>query len=57
MNSERLDLKSKWVQKSFLLSPATITGAPHYEPGTTVHVYYKRSGEQNIVTMVVRKIG
>ena len=57
MNSERLDLKSKWGQKSFLLSPATITGAPHYEPGTTVHVYYKRSGEQNIVTMVVRKIG
>ena len=39
------------------MGPASIKGQTNnYEPGTYVHVYYKRQAEGDVVTMVVRKI-
>jgi len=56
MTSNELIVETKWGVRKLQIDDATITGAPSYEPGTPVHVYYLQRGENLIVTMVVRKI-
>ncbi len=59
---ESIDLKSltldtKWGTKTLTINDATIKGEPTYEPGTPVHVYYKKgSADELIVTMVFQVI-
>ena len=57
-----IDLKSlildtKWGEKTLIINDATIKGEPTYEPGTPVHVYYKKGNDDElIVTMVFQVI-
>jgi len=56
MTGNSLTVTSNWGNRSFLLDEATITGQGHYEPGTPVHVYYKKRADEYLVTMVFRTI-
>ena len=57
MTSDRLVMHTKWGIREFIMGPASIKGrTENYEPGTYVHVYYKRQATGDVVTMVVRKI-
>ena len=57
MTSDRLVMQTKWGTREFQMGPASIKGQTNnYEPGTYVHVYYKRQVDRDVVTMVVRKI-
>ena len=52
-----LTTNSKWGITTLIINDATIKGEPTYEPGTPVHVYYKKgSDDQLIVTMVFQVI-
>ena len=41
--------------QTFAMTPASIKGS-NFAPGAEVHVYYKKKGEVNEVTMVVEKV-
>ncbi len=52
-----MTLDTKWGKKTLVVNEATIKGEPSYEPGTPVHVYYKKGAEEQlIVTMVFQVI-
>ena len=57
MTKTSLTVTSKWGKRSFLLDEVTITGQRNFEPGTPVRVYYKKQGNEYLVTMVFRTIG
>jgi hypothetical protein len=56
IGTNELKINTKWGPKTLIIDDATIKGAPGYDPGTPVHVYYVSRGDQFIVTMVVRVI-
>jgi ferric enterobactin receptor len=56
MSKQEIVVDTKWGQKTLQLDDASLTGAPGYDPGTRVHVYYVQRGEGLVVRMVVRKI-
>lgn len=57
MDLHSLVVNSKWGQKTLTVNDATIKGEPSYEPGTPVHVYYKKgAGDELIVTMIFQVI-
>ena len=56
MDSRSLVVDSKWGTESFVMTDSSIKGAPDYDPGTLLHVYYKQQDIGNVVTMVVRKV-
>ncbi len=43
------------ADQTFAITPASIKGS-NFAPGTQVHVYYKKKGQVNEVTMVVEKV-
>ena len=57
MDSRSLVVDSEWGTQTFLMDDSSIKGASDYEPGTPLHIYYKEEGDENLVTMVVRKSG
>jgi hypothetical protein len=57
MDSHHLEIESERGIREFAIDDSTIKGAPRYDPGRYVHVYYKENDGENIVTMVGRKIG
>ncbi len=48
-------IETKKGEQTFVLVPSSIKGGD-FEIGTYVHVYYRKQGDQNVVTMVVEKI-
>ncbi len=57
MTSNRLVVKTELGVREFVMGAASIKGqTTHYDPGTYVHVYYKRQNGEDVVTMVVEKI-
>jgi len=48
-------VETKKGEATFLMGDASIKGGD-FEPGATVHVYYKIRENGNVVTMVVEKI-
>jgi hypothetical protein len=56
MDNKSLVVDSEWGSRTLLLDDATIKGASSYDPGTTVHVFYKDQGDGLLVTMVFRTI-
>ena len=50
-----LVVETKKGEQTFVLVSSSIKGGD-FEIGTYVHVYYKKQGDQNVVTMVVEKI-
>jgi hypothetical protein len=56
MTTKELVVDSKWGLRTLQIDDATITGAPSFDQGTPVHVYYLQRGEDLIVTMVVRVV-
>ena len=57
MTSNRLVVKTELGIREFVMGAASIKGqTTHYDPGTYVHVYYKRQNGEDVVTMVVEKI-
>jgi outer membrane receptor for ferrienterochelin and colicin len=56
MDSRSLVVDSKWGTESFVMTDSSIKGAPDYDPGTQLHIYYKEQDIGNVVTMVVRKV-
>jgi hypothetical protein len=56
MDSRSLVVDSKWGTESFVMTDSSIKGAPDYDPGTLLHVYYQEQDIGNVVTMVVRKV-
>jgi outer membrane receptor for ferrienterochelin and colicin len=56
LDSRSLVVESKWGTETFVMTDSSIKGAPDYDPGTLLHIYYKEEERGNVVTMVVRKI-
>ena len=56
MDSRSLVVDSKWGTESFVMTDSSIKGAPDYDPGTLLHVYYVEQDIGSVVTMVVRKL-
>ncbi len=56
MDNKSLVVDSEWGSRSLVLDAATIKGASSYDPGTSVHVFYKEEGDELLVTMVFRRI-
>ena len=48
-------IKTKKGEQTFVLAATSIKGSD-FESGAYVHVYYKKLGEENVVTMVVEKV-
>lgn len=57
LDKERIVVQTRGGQEAtFILGPASIKGG-EFGAGAYVHVYYKKQGEGDVVTMVVEKIG
>ncbi|MGW8181212.1 MAG: hypothetical protein ACWGQW_20980, partial [bacterium] len=56
MDARSLVVDSKYGTERFVMTDSSIRGAPEYDPGTLLHVYYKEEDIGNVVTMVVRKV-
>lgn len=55
ISEERLVLQTKKGKHVFMMVPSSIKGSD-FRSDTYVHVYYRKDGDVNIVTMVVEKI-
>ena len=55
ISEERLVLQTKKGEHVFMMIPSSIKGSD-FGSGTYVHVYYRKDGDINVVTMVVEKI-
>ena len=57
MTLDRLAVRTEWGIREFVMGDASIKGQKtNYEAGTYVHVYYRRQNDEDVVTMVVKKI-
>lgn len=56
VTQDRLVIKTKkGTEQTFVLATSSIKGAD-FKPGAYVHVYYKKQGGVEVVTMAVEKI-
>ncbi|MFQ5738610.1 MAG: hypothetical protein ACE5JX_06320 [Acidobacteriota bacterium] len=55
VTAEKLVVQAKSGQRSFLFKEASVKGGD-FKAGDLVHVFYKRTDEGEVITLVVRKI-
>jgi hypothetical protein len=56
ITQEQLVIQTKRGEETFILTTSSIKGSD-FGPGATVHVYYRKRGDVNEITMVVEKVG
>ena len=56
ITQDRLEISTKKGNQTFVLGPASVKGS-NFKGGEYVHVFYKKTSEGDVVTLVVKKIG
>lgn len=56
ISAKGLVVDTKQGQQTFLFGPASVKGSTTFDEGQMVHVLYKTVNEQNVVTLVVKKV-
>jgi hypothetical protein len=56
ITQEQLTIQTRRGEETFILTSSSVKGSD-FGPGATVHVYYRIIGGENVITMVVEKVG
>jgi hypothetical protein len=57
ITQEELVIQTKrGERRTFVFTSSSVKGSD-FGPGVTVHVYYRILGDENVITMVVEKVG